>query len=87
MGAVMTEAWQHLAVSRSGSSVKMFINGVQTGSTLVTSTDFYDFSLKIGYYYEPLYSIAAQIDEFRVTKGVARYTANFTAPAAPFPNT
>lgn len=86
MGAVTTDAWQHLAVARSGNSARMFINGTQIGSTLSNSTNLADNALKIGYYYDPGYSLSGFVDEFRVTKGVARYTANFTPPTAPFPN-
>ena len=86
MGAVTTGVWQHLAVTRSGSSQRMFIDGTQLGSTYTDSTNFTDNQLKIGYYYSPSFAINAKIDEFRVTKGVARYTSSFTPPAAPFPN-
>jgi hypothetical protein len=86
MGSVTTEEWQHLSVCRSGSSLRMFINGTQLGSTLSNSTNLTDNQLKIGYYYSTLYAINAKVDEFRVTKGVARYTANFTAPTAAFPD-
>jgi hypothetical protein len=86
MGAVTTGVWQHLAVTRSGSSQRMFIDGTQLGPTYADSTNFTDNQLKIGYYYSSSYAINAKIDEFRVTKGVARYTANFTAPTAPFPD-
>ena len=86
MGAVTLSTWQHLAVTRSGTSLRMFIDGTQLGSTLTNSTDLATNQLKIGYYYSSSYSINAKIDEFRVTKGVARYNATFTPPTAPFPD-
>ena len=86
MGAVTLSTWQHLAVTRSGSSLRMFINGTQLGSTLTNSTNLATNELKIGYYYDNSFSINARIDDFRVTKGVSRYNANFTPPTAPFPD-
>jgi hypothetical protein len=79
--ALSTGAWLHIAVSKSSGSTKMFVNGSQVGSTysdansyLAASTPQYiasrvsaaDFNLN-GY-----------IDDLRITKGYARYTANFT---------
>ena len=84
LASITTGAWQHLAVTRSGSSLRMFINGTQIGSTVTNTTNLSDNALKIGYYYDTSYTINARVDEFRVTKGVARYTANFTAPGTPF---
>ena len=86
MGAVTTGSWQHLAVTRSGSSLRLFINGTQLGSTLSNSTDFTDNQLKIGYYFSSSYAINAKIDEFRVTKGIARETASFAPYDGPFPD-
>jgi len=85
MGGATTDTWQHLAVTRSGSSLRMFINGIQLGSTLSNSTNLSDNALKIGYYYTPTlggfaFTIDARIDDFRVTKGLARYTSDFTPP-------
>lgn len=88
MGPAATLEWQHIAISRSGTTVKMFVNGAQIGSSLTFTRSFLDpsNSLKIGYYYNPSFGINAKVDEFRVTKGVCRYNANFTPPTAPFPN-
>ena len=85
-GSATTNAWQHFAMTRSGSTLRMFINGSQLGAAMTTSTDLTDNAIKIGYYYAPAYSLSGLVDEFRVTKGIARYTANFTPPTAPFPN-
>ncbi len=74
--------WYHLAVTRSGTSVRMFINGVLESST-TNSTDLVAASLQLGLVATP-YSMHGYIDDFRITKGVARYTANFTPPTTTF---
>ncbi len=82
---VSTLTWHHLAVTRESSSVKVFFNGVQQGST-VTSTVNHTFStLYVGRELDGDRGLWGYIDELRITKGVARYTANFTPPTATFP--
>jgi len=87
--ALSTGQWYHIAVSRSGSSTKMFINGTQTGSTY-TDTNNYGTSnpLGVGDYAVPLTGVSTlngYIDDLRITKGYARYTTTFTPPTAAFP--
>ena len=84
-------AWNHVAYVRNGTTFTVYINGVSQG-TATSSTSFvstqnnepfivgyYDFVGNLAYF-------QGYIDDLRITKGVARYTANFTAPTAPFPN-
>lgn len=80
-----TATWYHIAVSRSGTSTRLFINGTQEGSTWTDSTNYTvgSGSPMFGGNAESL--LAAQffsgyMDEIRMTKGRADYTANFTAP-------
>jgi hypothetical protein len=80
-----TGVWTHIAATRNGTNLRFFVGGVSAG-TVTNSTNLTDNELKIGYYYNSSFAINAKIDEFRVTKGVARYTANFTPPTAPFPD-
>lgn len=85
-------AYRHVALTRSGTSVRLFLDGVQQGSTYTDSgpTSLGQTSLRIGAY--PASGsvggslFQGQVDDFRVTKGVARYTGNFTPPASAFPN-
>jgi len=87
--ALSTGVWYHIAVCRSGSSTKMFINGTQTGSTY-TDTNNYGTSnpLGVGDYAVPLTganTLNGYIDDLRVTKGYARYTTTFTPPTQALP--
>jgi hypothetical protein len=80
-----------VAITRSGTSGKFFINGTQSGST-GTINNFTDSStvLAIGALdtstgWNGPYPFNGYIDDLRITKGYARYTANFTAPTSAFP--
>ena len=78
--------WHHVAMCRTGSSVKVFTDGIQRGADITSATThgYTTFGLsRIG---GGAAGSARYIDEFRITKGVARYTANFTPPTAPFPD-
>jgi len=84
-------SWNHIAITRSGNSVRMFVNGTQVGSTYTTSfsygvngTNIY--GVTIGYLFTGEgNALNGYIDDLRITKGYARYTSNFTAPTAAFP--
>jgi len=86
--SISTNTWMHVAVCRSGTSTKMFINGTQTGSTYTDSTNYIcrTDGPVIGADRNFGDSLLGYIDDFRITKGYARYTATFTPPTAAFPN-
>ena len=84
-----TGQWYHAAMSKSGTNTYMFIDGTQIGTTQTLSGTLYNstIDLNIGGYNNGAGGFwDGWIDELRITKGVARYTANFTAPSAPFPD-
>ena len=76
--------WQHIAMTRQGTSVKLFYNGTQfdsgTNSTNLNQTNYV---LYAAYTDGSYLSFAGYIQDFRVSSiGLARYTANFTPPTA-----
>ena len=83
-------AWHHLAISRSGQYVKVFVDGSQVGSTLDLGANYTIYqsthTVEIGCQYTAgaAYFFNGYIDDLRITKGVARYTGNFTPPSAAF---
>ena len=82
------DQWQHFAVVREGSTMTLYIDGTARG-TGSNSTDF-DRSrpFRLGNFHGSSsggYQFPGYIDDFRVTKGLARYTSNFTPPSAAHP--
>ena len=77
--------WYHIAVVRSGTNVYQFVNGTQLGTTATSSQNFVDGPTYVGY--GGAGYLNGYIDELRITKGIARYTANFTPPTSIFPST
>lgn len=84
---LVTGTWYHVALSRSGSSTRMFINGTQAGSTY-TDTNNYGASnpFLVANYGSPPHNsemLSGYIDDLRITLGIARYNTNFTPPSSP----
>ena len=81
--SISAGVWTHLAVCRSAGTTRMFINGVLDGST-TTSPDYNAAgSIEVGLTATPYY-MNGYIDDLRITKGYARYIANFTPPTSQF---
>ena len=84
---VVDGAWHHIAVTRSGTDLKLFVDGTQDGSTATNSTNFNQTVAQIGYDSTVASSeYTGFIDDLRITKGVARYTTTFTPPTKAFPD-
>ena len=83
-GSLSTATWHHIALSRSGSSTRLFINGTQSGSTATDTNNYSNNTLVIAASYLFTQTLNGYIDDLRISK-YARYTANFTAPTSAFP--
>jgi Concanavalin A-like lectin/glucanases superfamily len=91
---LVTNTWYHIACSRQGTNLRMFLNGAQVGTTITSSLNFASVNsdpLQIGkvitgggtFYFNGYAS------NIRVIKGVAIYSTNtnFTPPTQPFSST
>jgi hypothetical protein len=87
-GSVALNIWVHIAVFRSGSTIKASIAGTVIGTYTIGTNAIYASSgaMFIGMLYGTSYPLDGYLFDVRDTKGVARYTADFTPPSAIFPN-
>lgn len=88
--APSTNTWYHYAVTRSGVDLRLFVDGVLSASANIGTQTINTPAarqLNIGRYGQTdTRYMFGHIDDVRITKGVARYTANFTPPTSAFPN-
>ena len=84
--------WHHVALSRTSSTVRIHIDGVKKSESAIPDGDMVttgsDFFVGVGLLWlDGAFGSSKLIDEFRFTKGYARYgSANFTPPTAAFPD-
>lgn len=80
--------WTHLGYCRAGSTHYLFMNGAVFSTSafnrVVDAASAFRVGASSNAGYEGYW--LGQIDEVRVTKGVARYTSAYSTPASPFPN-
>lgn len=72
--------WYHVAVTRLGTAHRLFVNGVQRSLWTATVNYVQGGTVKIGEDYLNGNDFFGWIDDVRIVKGSALYTANFTPP-------
>ena len=81
--SITLNVWNHIAYTRSGSSIKVFTNGV-AGSTASPYTDsFTNNGIWVSGNNVGTQLYTGYISNVRIVKGTAVYTSNFTPPTAP----
>ena len=84
---IKANRWHHIAVSRVSNNTRMFINGVQDGSTYsdsntyVQGSDFF-FGRNTNFSAAD-YNPTGYVSDLRVINGTGLYSSNFTPPTAP----
>jgi hypothetical protein len=82
--------WRHVALVRYNGAISVYVDGVAAtrGASYVSTVASHDLgtlsSLRIGNGHTGTDVFYGNIDELRITKGLARYTSNFTAPTSVF---
>lgn len=85
-GAQGGNTYNHLAVVRDSNTINLYLDGANVANGPITGSINFNGSipLSIGSTNDGAMAFAAKMDEVRISKGVARYTGNFTPPASAF---
>jgi hypothetical protein len=81
-----SSTWTHVAICRSSGTTRFFAGGTLTNSAADTS-NYANSTLTFGARYSISDALNGYIDDLRITKGFARYTATFTPPTSALSDT
>lgn len=85
---VVLNQWYHFALVRSGNLLMFFVDGTQIGASQnIGAITLWNSSQPVRLFGDARASgndFQGYVDEFRVSKGIARWTSNFTVPSAPY---
>ncbi len=78
--------WYHVALIRNSGVTRLYINGVQEGSSYTDANNYIAQGLRVGLDYASTAGVGTigNIEELRISKGVARWTAAFTPPTGAY---
>ena len=82
----VNNTWYHIAAVKTSNKIKLFVDGSQLGSdfadtqNLNPNTNTHIGSIQDG----TTYAMSGNIDEVRLSKGIARWTADFTPPTSAY---
>ena len=82
-GTCPISEWVHLAVVADGSNLKLYINGTNDGTYTNRTIADRGGLLYVGKGYDSWY-LRGYMDELRISKGIARWTSNFTPETGPY---
>jgi len=85
-GTAVVNTWTHFAVVRASGNIKLYLNGSQVGATTAFATSMpASLALTVGDYATPSAGWNGYLDELRITKGYARYSAaSISTPTGAF---
>lgn len=87
----ISTAFKHVALVRASGVTRLYIDGVSEGGTYTDTNAYVAAPLTVAGRFAAVSTdyraLNGYIDDLRITKGVARYTADFAVPAEAFPNT
>lgn len=83
-GTLSANTWAHVALTRASGTWRMFVDGALQSGTYSNSGNLTRTAVRIAMDWNTLYGVNGYLDDYRITNGVARYTASFTAPTTAF---